>query len=62
MGIEEAYIESLNTAFKENGIIRDSKNLISLIGVRGAFDVLFASMCMALEKVSLDVERIQLVE
>ncbi|GLS90098.1 hypothetical protein GCM10007916_11650 [Psychromonas marina] len=60
--IEEAFVESINDAFIENEIIKDNKNLISLIGVRLSFDLLFASMCMSLERVSLDIERIQPLE
>ena len=60
--IEDAFVESLNEAFIENGLIRDNKNLITLIGVRYSFDLLFASMCMSLERVSLDVEQVKVFD
>ncbi|MFT6925121.1 MAG: DNA-binding MltR family transcriptional regulator [Psychromonas sp.] len=56
--LEEAFWESINKAFQDNGIVRDNKNLISLIGVRYSFDVLFSSLCMFLDRLSQDVERV----
>ena len=58
--LEEAFRVSLSNVFQKNGISRDSKNLISLVGVRCAFYLLFATLCMLLERMSLDIERIQI--
>ena len=60
--MENALLTTCSKTFKQNGINRDNKNLITLIGVRYSFDVLFASICMALDRVSLDIERIQVIE
>ena len=56
--MESALLETYSKVFKEHEIKKDNNNLIALIGVRHAFNTLFACMCMSLERVSLDTKRI----
>jgi DNA-binding MltR family transcriptional regulator len=60
--IENGLVECINDTFSENITAIDNKGIISRIGVRLSFDILFAMMCMSLEKVSIDIERIEPLE
>ncbi len=60
--LADAVLKSLDVVFQKNGIERDSKNLISLIGVKLTFDVMFSLLCVKVTQLSHNVKRIVIAE
>jgi DNA-binding MltR family transcriptional regulator len=57
--MESALLKTYSKNLEEHEIKKNNNNIISLIGVRHAFNTLVACMCMSLERVSLDTKRIE---
>ena len=57
-----ALFNTLDGAFKENGISKNGDNLISLLGVRLSFDLMFSILCMEITQKSENVNRIDIVK
>ena len=53
-----ALFNTLDGALKENGISKSGENLISLLGVRLSFDLMFSILCMEITQESERVNRI----
>ncbi len=56
--IADALFETLGDAFKENGVSNSGNDLISLLGVKKSFDLMFSILCMEITQVSKNTKRV----